>query len=294
MQHHNVTVVMTTYNGAKYLKKQLDSILTQTIPPAEIIICDDRSTDDTVALINNYLPNHLIKLHVNKVQLGVVANFKQAAKLAQKGNWLAFADQDDIWVPHKLQQLTAAMQQIDNGDLPALVYSDLSVINKDDAVIHNSFWAKQAIKPDKVKLSTLLYGNVVTGCTMLINYPMALAFFEMDSAGFLHDEWLALIAYTFGTAKFLKDKLVLYRQHEANVTFSESFDNAQTSQAAEMMNHLSGRKQFLPHQFKLTKAFLEKYGDWLNDSQTKTFKHFIKLENKNYLLQRLNRRIAYL
>lgn len=293
MQRHNVSVIITTYNGAKYIQKQLDSILAQTVLPSEIIICDDRSTDDTVAIINTYHHN-LINLHINGTQLGVTENFKQAAKLARPGNWLAFADQDDMWVPQKLQKLIAEMQAIDDGLKPALVYSDLTVIDKNDAVVSNSFWEKQHINPDKVKLATLVYGNVVTGCTMMINYAMATEFFEMENAGFLHDEWLALIAYTFGTAKLLTDRLVLYRQHEHNVTFAEGFEPEQTSGIIDIADHLRGKKKFLPRQFIITKAFLAKYNGRLNNEQLKIFKRFIVLENKNYLLQRLSRRIAYL
>jgi hypothetical protein len=170
----------------------------------------------------------------------------------------------------------------------------LKVINNDDVVIAESFWAKQLINPHKVSLKTLLYGNVVTGCTMMINYPMVTEFMDMDNDLYLHDEWLALVAYSLGKAKLLTDKLVLYRQHAGNVTFSEKYEQEQVHENKELMKYISGEKRFLPHQFSLAKTFLLKYRDRLTKQHIKVFEQFIKLENKHYILQRINRRIAYL
>lgn len=295
MHQKNVSVILTTFNGSKYINRQIDSILNQTVLPDEIIICDDNSIDETVFILNTYVNNSRIKLFVNEKRLGVVENFKKAAKLAQQGNWLIFADQDDIWMPQKINRLTEAMKLIDDEITPSLVYSDLTVIDKENTTISVSFWDKQKIKPEKIKLATLLYGNVVTGCTMIINFSMAKEFFCMEKGGrYLHDEWLSLIAYSFGKAKFLHEKLVLYRQHESNVTFSEAYKTFKfVEQIKEDLNYLSGKTKFLPHQFDLAKAFLLKYKDKLNVEQINTIENFINQEHKNYLVQRINRRITY-
>ncbi len=294
MYSKKLSVILTTFNGAAFIEKQIGSILKQDTPPDEIIICDDHSTDETVSLLNALLHDGPIKLFINDKQLGVVENFKKAAKLAHKGNLLVFSDQDDIWAPQKLTRLMGEMQLIDDGSTPALIYSDLSIIDKNDTVISKSFWATQKIRPEKIKLPTLLYGTVVTGCTIIINYPMAEEFFQMDISGFLHDEWLALIAYSFGKAKFLRDKLVFYRKHETNITFSEDYKIPGFKDAIkEDVAHFSGRKRFLPHEFDLAKAFLSKYRTRLNHKQIGIFENFIKQENRNYLLQRIRRRITF-
>jgi glycosyltransferase involved in cell wall biosynthesis len=289
-----ISVILTTFNGARYLKKQINSILTQTVLPEEVIICDDNSTDDTAFILNGYAGNGLINFHVNSKQIGVVENFKKAAKLAKQGNWIVFADQDDIWIPGKLEKLRKEMQLIDDTTKPALIYSDLTIINDNDEVIFESFWEKQKIRPEKINLSTLLYGNVVTGCTMIVNSAMVVEFLKMDSHNFLHDEWLALIAYSFGEAKFLREKLVLYRQHDNNVTFSNKnpapgfIENIKNE-----INHFVGKKKFLPRQFELAKAFLLKYKNRLSNEQVCIIEDFIQEENKNYLIQRINRRKTY-
>src|ERR1700743_3030862 len=130
MVQKKVSVILTTFNGSKYINKQLDSILNQEVSAAEIIICDDCSTDDTVQKLNVYKNSANIKLFVNEHRLGVVGNFKKAAKLATPGNWLVFADQDDIWLPQKLAKLAAEMKFIDDKNTPSLLYSDLSVLGK--------------------------------------------------------------------------------------------------------------------------------------------------------------------
>jgi glycosyltransferase involved in cell wall biosynthesis len=290
----SISVVMATFNGAKYIIKQLDSILQQTLKPDEIIICDDNSSDETVSLIKSYKDSSRIKMVINSTRLGVVENFKKAAKLAEPSNWLVFADQDDIWVPQKLSKLANSMSAIDDGFTPALVYSDLTVIDKNGAVTASSFWYKQKIRPEKINLSTLLYGNVVTGCTTMVNNPMAEELFLFNGRGYFHDEWLGLIAYSFGKAKVLNEALVFYRQHENNVTFSEEYKTPEFADSLkEDFSYLLKKKKFLAHQFNLAKAFLLVYRDKLNAEQIKIFENFISQENKNYLLQRINRRITY-
>lgn len=294
MYSKKLSVILTTFNGAAFIEKQIHSILKQNTPPDEIIICDDNSTDETVSLLKVLIDRGPIKLFINDKQLGVVENFKKAAKLARPGNWLVFADQDDIWAPQKLTRLMDEMQLMDDGSTPALIYSDLSIIDKNDTVISESFWDTQNIRPEKIKLATLLYGNVITGCTMIINYSMAEEFFRMDISGFLHDECLALIAYSFGRAKFLRDKLVFYRKHESNITFSEDYKVPGFKDSIkEDVDRLSGKKRFLPREFDLAKAFLLKYRDKLSSKQIDIIEHFIKQENKNYLAQRIRRRITF-
>jgi hypothetical protein len=212
----------------------------------------------------------------------------------QPGNWVAFADQDDIWVSEKLEKLKEALGPIDDESTPALVYSDLAVIDKDDRIVYPSFWDEQQIRAGKIRPATLLYGNVVTGCTMLTNYAMAKEFIATGANTHLHDEWLGLIAYTFGRAKLLNEKLVLYRQHENNITFSSNYKRPGFFGAlSEGFQYLTGQKKFLSRQFALVRDFYSKYKSKLTNEQRQIFENFIKLEKRNYIIQRITRRITY-
>ena len=100
----NISIAMTTYNGAKYLKEQLDSIVEQTLLPEEIIICDDCSSDETIEIIKNHRLFNIIRLNINETRIGVVQNFIKATSLCKSNNYIAFSDQDDVWFPMKLEK----------------------------------------------------------------------------------------------------------------------------------------------------------------------------------------------
>lgn len=108
-----ISVCMGIYNGEKYIKEQLLSILNQTLPPSEVILCDDGSTDNTVALIHAFIQNNGLdkqwKLYCNEQNKGYPANFYYAISLCQE-KYVFLADQDDIWEPHKLERMAAVME----------------------------------------------------------------------------------------------------------------------------------------------------------------------------------------
>ncbi len=122
-----------TYNGAAYIKKQLDSILTQTQMVDEIVICDDGSTDNTISIIRDYQNNYpnLIHLYQNEQQLGSTKNMEKCLGLV-KGDIVFLADQDDIWLPHKVASLCAFFEA--NPSIDA-VFSNATLINETDAVL---------------------------------------------------------------------------------------------------------------------------------------------------------------
>ena len=123
------SVAMCTYNGAKYLEEQLRSLLAQQRLPDEVVICDDGSTDGTIALLEQFVANPLIpvRLFRNPVNLGFSRNFAQAIRLCQ-GDLIALADQDDIWYPEKLRRLEESFEQAPGMEG---VFSDGNII--DDA-----------------------------------------------------------------------------------------------------------------------------------------------------------------
>ena len=117
-----VSVIIASYNGASYIRAQLESIAAQTLQPEEIIVQDDCSSDDTVEIVRSYLSRLPIRLHVNPENLGYVRNFESALAKAQ-GEYIALCDQDDIWEPHKLETLVNAIGN------KSLVYSDSYLID---------------------------------------------------------------------------------------------------------------------------------------------------------------------
>ena len=137
----SVAVVVATYNGATYLLAQLESIALQTHKPAQIIIVDDASSDDTVRIANNFAIEHPNVLVVqNETRLGYIKNFEKGMLLAT-ASYVALSDQDDIWVPHKLETLLANI----GGQM--LAYSDSELIDAEGQLLNQKM---STIKNDLV------------------------------------------------------------------------------------------------------------------------------------------------
>lgn len=214
-----ISIAMATYNGEKFLSKQLDSILAQTHQDFEIIICDDVSTDDTAAILEEYARrDKRIKLFFNTENLGLVKNFEQALSFCS-GEYIALADQDDIWLPEKLQVL---LSKIGANDLICSAYT---IIDENDQKIDVpvSAWRKWRMKLSTSKVphfsfDTILYHNFVTGCTSLFKASLLKHALPIPKEVTYHDWWLSTLALKYGHIVYLDTPLVLYRQHTNNHT----------------------------------------------------------------------------
>ncbi|MEZ7891949.1 MAG: glycosyltransferase family 2 protein [Candidatus Wallbacteria bacterium] len=215
MNEKLVSIAMATYNGGKFLRKQLDSIYSQSYKNIEVIVCDDCSIDDTAEILKQYNFKHGLKYYINDKNLGFVKNFEKAITLCT-GEYIALADQDDLWHNDKIETL------IGNIGNYALICSDAAVIDGSGSETADSFLkysGKYASSDRDYRLFT--FYNFVTGCTCLFKRELlsqALPFPEYQN---YHDWWLALCASKMSGVKFLDTKLVDYRQHGGNVGGAE-------------------------------------------------------------------------
>jgi len=233
MKNPLVSVAVATYNGSSFLREQLDSIYAQTYKNIEVVVCDDKSTDNTVDILEEYRQRYGLKYYVNDRNLRVVKNFEKAMGLCS-GEYVALCDQDDVWLPDKIQKSLGKMYQLEEqaGDqVPLLVFTDLTVVDEHLQVRHPSFWRLMKHNPDHHTLNRLLVGHLVTGCTILANRTLVKMAAEIPPAAFMHDMWLAWIAAYFGNIAYIREPTVLYRQHHNNVvgathrTWSQFFEN---------------------------------------------------------------------
>ena len=215
MANKLVSVAMATYNGEKYLVEQLDSILTQTHPIYEIIIVDDGSSDGTLSILNAYKDKYSnIKVYPNSENLGVVKSFERAIMLTS-GDYIALSDQDDVWFENKVETL------VNNIGDNLLIYSDAVVVDQKLNKISESNLAFFETARDFSKYRDYLFGNNVTGCTMMVNREIlteTLPFPEFKIM--FHDQYLALYAAFKSKIKKLNIPLMFYRQHDKNVAAS--------------------------------------------------------------------------
>ena len=210
-----------TYNGAAFIKKQLDSILSQSQKLDEIIICDDGSTDGTIEIIKSYQNQYpeTIHLYQNTVQLGSTKNMEKCLGYTQ-GDIVFLADQDDIWLPHKVASICAFFETHPNTDA---VFSNAVLINDSDIVTPGTtLWDiigfPQSTLPSHFDLFKFLYqvDNIVTGAGLAIkNVQQLLAVPFPTVKGLLHDGWIALYYASQGKLDYYNEILFQYRIHAA-------------------------------------------------------------------------------
>jgi len=202
----SVAVAIATYNGERFLRQQLDSILTQTALPGEIIVCDDCSSDNTVNILQEYARKFsIIKIYQNEANLGYAKNFEKAIMLCS-GQYIALSDQDDIWLPNKLEVLLANI-----GD-NLLIHSDAKLIDVNGNILEESYFNKYK-NAAKSTFVDYLWSNNVTGCTAMFHRSLVERFFPIPDGFTHHDHYLSVCATYQNTIKLITIPLVLYRQH---------------------------------------------------------------------------------
>lgn len=216
MSTPTISVALCTHNGARYVREQVESILRQTVPVTEIVLSDDASTDDTVAIVEAAVAGSGIDLVVlrNVPALGVVANFEQAAA-ACTGDLIALCDQDDVWRDDKLAQLVSL------GPAALLVHSDAELVDEHLDPLGSLLASLEMTAAEKAELgsarsfATFLRRNLVTGATVLLRRELLERARPFPSS-WVHDEWLAVVAAAVGHTELHTGRLVLYRQHGGN------------------------------------------------------------------------------
>lgn len=219
-----VDVLLATYNGTKYLPAQLDSLLAQTHQNFRLLVSDDGSSDATLAILESYrerFGERLVVLPNPHRGEGVVQNFENLMAASLRDGvaaWAAFSDQDDVWLPSKIElclQEMGRMEQEGGAGLPCLVHSDLTVVDERLNVISESFARYQRMDPLQCSPLSLLSVNQVTGCTMMVNRTLLRMALPLPRETIMHDWWCGLVSGS-GRRRFVPTPLILYRQHGAN------------------------------------------------------------------------------
>jgi glycosyltransferase involved in cell wall biosynthesis len=209
-----LSVSMITFQGAAYLKAQMDSILGQSIPVHEIIVCDDGSTDGTREILATYAESHPhIQLHFNEKNLGTVANMQQCLRKTT-GDLIFLADQDDVWLPNKVEKTLAFFQKNPNADA---VFSNADIIDEEGEIQFGmTLWDIIGFPYGQVELADFerRVDNVVTGAGLAFKRNQELLEKDIPQIpGLLHDGWIGLYFATKNTLLANPEKLFQYRSH---------------------------------------------------------------------------------
>ncbi len=218
-----IAVLLATYNGEAYLSEQLDSILNQTYDDFRIFIHDDGSTDKTRTIIDGYMssfPDRIIYID-GPVSGSSKNNFFFLLEMVE-ADYYMFSDQDDVWLPDKIEKNMSAILSIDsNNDSPLLVFSDIMVVNENLNVIDKSFMHYSQLDPNKLGFNWLVVENCAPGCSMMFNSKARLEALKYKCCSNpecirMHDWWLMLVVSALGRIGYIDESLMLYRQHGNN------------------------------------------------------------------------------
>jgi Predicted glycosyltransferases len=223
----DVVILLSSYNGARFITEQVESIRRQTLVSWTLLARDDGSSDGTARILESLAgaEPRITLLRDGRGNLGPAHSFGvlMEAALETGAGYVAFADQDDVWQPDKLEhqlETLRARETALGSAVPLLVHSDLSVVDEELRLLHRSFLGSQRLGPDRgAPLPTLLTQNFVTGCTTLINRALLRAALPLPQV-VMHDWWLGLCAAAMGEILRCPRATVLYRQHGANAAGS--------------------------------------------------------------------------
>lgn len=281
-----IDILLATYNGEKYLGKQIQSILSQTYSNFHLIIRDDGSTDQTLSIIQTFIRQNpkKIKLLPFTHKLSAQGNFSMLLTQSMSP-YAMLCDQDDIWFPGKIAETFSKMKQLENQfgqKTPLLVHTDLKVVDENLNIINHSFWNYTNLDPSRShSLSRLLVQNVVTGCTVMLNRPLIKAVLPIPAEAIMHDWWIALAAAAFGKIDTVNHSTISYRQHSTNTLGAKNFRSLK-----QVLGGLKRLKQNDGKKNCQARLFLERYQEVLQPKERELLKTFLSLPDQSWAKKR--------
>lgn len=252
-----ISIAMTTYNGEKYLKEQLDSILNQTYTDYELIICDDCSSDSTIAILKDYaVKDNRIKVFYNEMNLGFKKNFQKAISIC-RGDYVALCDQDDIWTPDHLEILLGNI-----GDNYVICGNNLLVDEKglstNISFFESNIFDPKIYKTNEDILNKIFFsGSCFQGASMLIKRTYLSTILPIPETVEYHDLWFASLACSQNKFCYTTDIVTHYRQHARQITRNKRKNNSFSANRLLLLKELSIRISHTPSSFSLYKTFHE-------------------------------------
>jgi glycosyltransferase involved in cell wall biosynthesis len=269
----SVVVVLSSFNGEKFISEQLDSVLTQDVADLKMIIRDDGSSDSTCRILNEYTSKYENISVVFGKNIGVVASFFELLDLVSEGvDYVAFCDQDDVWDKDKLKRSIAALRQL---KIPGMYCSSLRVVDEN----LNYYDTSNPVSREP-SLENALVQNIATGCTVTLNNS-ALSLILKPRLNFekitMHDAWVYLVVSTFGVVIYDENPTMSYRQHGSNVIGHSS---GLSKNISRIKRHIIGPAS---HRFSLqAEEFLKAYREEIDYESMELIQEFLDCCSGNF------------
>lgn len=284
---NTVAICMATYNGEKYIREQIDSLLLQSYADWVLFIRDDHSKDGTVEVLQEYVnrcPDKIVLIDDEHIQGGSSKkNFAAILNWVNKHykfNYFMFSDQDDYWLPTKVETSVKKIMETEQKYAgPVLVHTDLKVVDQNLDVLGESFVKYRALNPTTKDINHFLVQNNITGCTMCWNSELNELLDLADDAVAMHDWWIALAAACFGRIEYIDNPTILYRQHDSNVVGA-----TRVNSFSFILKRLLGNshvKETLNMSMLQANAFFQHYEKQLTDKQKQEIVRFSNLNERN-------------
>jgi glycosyltransferase involved in cell wall biosynthesis len=243
-----ISICLATYNGEKYLKEQLDSLVNQTIRPYEVIVQDDCSTDNTVEIVKQYTEKLNLKIYVNEVNLGFTKNFESVLQKAT-GDFIAPCDQDDVWDGNKLEVLLLSIENY------SLVYSNSLLVDSDGQSLGERLSNRIGnLFLDSMTPLNFIFANSISAHAMLFKKELLQYIFPFPKNIFF-DAWIGCNAASLNGVKYLDYDLVYYRQHDSNTIGNKQ--KIKKSMIQKVIQKSNNKRQTNEHLLKLINDFLQ-------------------------------------
>ena len=225
-----IDILLATYNGERFVERQIESVLDQMDDRCRLLIRDDGSSDGTLSLVRQFVarqPGRIVLLDDGGPRLGACGSFGRLLEHSD-ADYVVLCDQDDVWLPGRISKPLERIQAVERelgAGTPVLAHTDLVVVDENLRTIAPSFWSYSNIDPYRGSgLNRLLVQNVVTGCATVLNRALARLASPIPKGAPMHDWWLALVAAAFGRIEAVSEPTVLYRQHSDNRLGATCYD----------------------------------------------------------------------
>lgn len=289
MSKPDIDILLATYNGARFLSLQLDSLLNQTYTQIHIFIRDDGSKDETLQILKSYqqkFPEKITLIEGENNKNKATGNFSILMNYST-ADYILFSDQDDIWELNKVEKMYQKITEAEalNPDMPVYVFSDLKMIDEKGNEIASSLWEKEGINPKNIKLGNLLTQNIANGCASIINKKLLELGKDIPKGVLMHDHWLIVLASAVGVVDYISDKTINHRIHQSNSSRAES--EIKKERKKSLISVLKGENldnyyQKLKNQAILIKQRLQEKG-LLSIEKEKVLNDFIELKNYSFI-----------